>query len=225
MKNKLNILFPILLLSLPITGCDSLEGFTSLFGDYEANVSENISSSEENTDNNEQECSHDWVIGITHVPTCTQTGNTEYICSKCGDVKQDDEVPALGHNYGEWTEVTAATCLEVGEEQRVCTRDSSHVETREIPSLGHSYVDGICERCGAVDETHESEVEKYYKPYNLELQGNNLATELQKMSFDKHTNWISYGQVNAYFSRTSTRNSVEAIEDGSSINQWFYTGK
>jgi len=94
-------------------------------------------------------CTHNWVAGTVHAPTCTEAGYTEYECSECGETKQDDVTAALGHDYGAWTEVTPASCLTAGEERRVCSHDSSHVEVREIAALGHSYVDGICERCGA----------------------------------------------------------------------------
>ena len=68
-------------------------------------------------------------------------------------------------------------------------------------------------------------VEGYYKGYDLTLKGLRLEKELQKNCFDKHTKWIAYSQVNSYFSKTSDHNSAEAIADGSSKNQWFYTGK
>lgn len=68
-------------------------------------------------------------------------------------------------------------------------------------------------------------VDNFYKNYDLTKTGGRLIQELQKMCFEKHTKWVSYGQVNSYYSKTSTRNSVEAIEDGSAKNQYFYTGK
>lgn len=103
----------------------------------------------------EETCTHNWVAGTVHAPTCTEAGYTEYECSLCGDTKQDDVTAALGHDYGAWTVVTPASCLTAGEERRVCSHDSSHIETRPIAALGHSYVDGICERCGA-EEPNEA---------------------------------------------------------------------
>ena len=46
---------------------------------------------------------------------------------------------ANGHDFGAWTQVTAATCDSQGEEQRVCSRDASHKETRTIPALDHDF--------------------------------------------------------------------------------------
>ena len=68
-------------------------------------------------------------------------------------------------------------------------------------------------------------VDEYYKDYDLKKTGGRLIVELQKMCFAKHTKWITYGNLNSYFGKTSSHNSAEAIEDGSSKNQWFYTGK
>lgn len=68
----------------------------------------------------------------------------------------------------------------------------------------------------------------YYKGYDLSLKGGKLANELQVLCFAKHTHWVSYAQVNSYYAKRTTAdgyyNSVEAIEDGSDQNQWFYTG-
>lgn len=124
-------------------------------------------------------CTHNWVAGTVHAPTCTEAGYTEYECSLCGDTKQDDVVAALGHDYGSWTEVTAATCLTPGEERRVCSHDSTHVETRPIAALGHSYVNGICERCGAEEpnETTASYVFSEHYSANTILDDVNIAVD------------------------------------------------
>ena len=77
-------------------------------------------------------------------------------------------------------------------------------------------------------------LDNYYKDYDLTETGGYLELELQKMCFEKHTNWVTYGQVNGYFNRKTKKengktvvvqNSAEAIGDGSDKNQFFYTGK
>ena len=71
---------------------------------------------------------------------------------------------------------------------------------------------------------------EYYKGYDMSLKGGRLASELQKLCFEKHTQWVTYGQVNTYFSRATDsegnviRNSAEAAADGSELNEYFYTG-
>ncbi len=57
--------------------------------------------------------------------TCTEDGLTDGTkCSVCGEwIKKQETIPATGHAYGEWKEVTE------NEHQRVCANDASHVET------------------------------------------------------------------------------------------------
>ena len=47
---------------------------------------------------------HDYEATVT-APTCILPGFTTYVCARCGDSYVGDEVPALGHSYGEpsWT--------------------------------------------------------------------------------------------------------------------------
>ncbi|MBO4419072.1 MAG: InlB B-repeat-containing protein, partial [Oscillospiraceae bacterium] len=80
---------------------------------------------------------HDYNAVVTE-PTCTEGGFTTYTCTRCGDTYTDDETPALGHDFGDWTVTTAPTCLEDGEETRTCSRCDA-VETRPVEALGHDY--------------------------------------------------------------------------------------
>lgn len=83
---------------------------------------------------------------------------------------------------------------------------------------------------GDNDGDSQQTIDAYYKDCNLNLAGDRLAMELQKHSFAKHTQWILYSQFNSYCSKKtledgSYRNSIEAIKDGSNVNQWCYSGK
>ena len=68
-------------------------------------------------------------------PTCTEVGLTEGSrCSVCGEILiSQATIPALGHDWGEWTVTKEATTTEEGVETRACKRDPSHTETRAIP--------------------------------------------------------------------------------------------
>lgn len=101
-----------------------------------------------------QEFNHLWSDTET-LPTCTEAGEKGKVCSRCG-MKETEKIPALGHDWGDWTVTTPATCTNEGVETRTCKRDPSHVETRTIPTTGHNWVDNgngthTCTNCGATE--------------------------------------------------------------------------
>ena len=99
--------------------------------------------------------------------TCTNTGLTQGShCSRCEEVLTAQEViPALGHDWGEYTQTKSPTCTEKGIEISECSR-CGETQTRDIEALGHVEVidevvsatctasgktEGIhCSRCNAV---------------------------------------------------------------------------
>jgi len=81
------------------------------------------------------------VEGTAVAATCETAGKeADQKCSRCNSTIEGATIPALGHDWGEWTVTKAATCTEDGEEQRVCSRDESHVEKRTIEAKGHTEV-------------------------------------------------------------------------------------
>ncbi|MBD8940419.1 MAG: hypothetical protein EGR73_09000 [Lachnospiraceae bacterium] len=73
---------------------------------------------------------------IAEIPaTCTETGRSAGTeCSVCGLVLSgEEEIQALGHDYGEWIIIREATDMEEGLEEQICSRDSSHTQIRNIP--------------------------------------------------------------------------------------------
>ncbi len=79
---------------------------------------------------------HYYVPTVTP-PTCTEGGYTTYTCA-CNDSYVDDETPATGHSFGEWSTVTEPTCTAEGIEKRECA-DCDATETNELSATGHSY--------------------------------------------------------------------------------------
>lgn len=81
---------------------------------------------------------------VAGVPaTCTVDGTKEhYECTECGALFWDGDgleaveksadlvIPATGHDWGAWEDVTKPTASSAGEQRRVCGNDPSHVETR-----------------------------------------------------------------------------------------------
>ena len=71
-------------------------------------------------------------------PTCTESGKESGKCSVCGDEVNEKEIPALGHDFGEWVVTKAPTCTEKGEETVACSRCDA-TDKKEIAALGHTY--------------------------------------------------------------------------------------
>ena len=79
---------------------------------------------------------HDYQSAVTE-PTCTEKGYTTYTCA-CGDTYTDDEVDALGHEFGEWTTTKEPTEDTAGEKTRTCKR-CPETETEKISPLNHTH--------------------------------------------------------------------------------------
>ena len=81
---------------------------------------------------------HNLVTDEAVAATCTETGLTAGThCDRDGcDYKTGREViPALDHDWGEWTVTTPPTKDSMGVETHTCKRDTKHVETRDVPKL------------------------------------------------------------------------------------------
>ncbi len=86
---------------------------------------------------------HDEKTGIKAVvATCTKAGKTAgKKCSMCGKVTVEQEsVPALGHDMGEYKVTKEPTCTAQGEKTSACSR-CDEKETFTMEKLGHSYSD------------------------------------------------------------------------------------
>ena len=76
-------------------------------------------------------------------PTCTQVGmrRTVEYCSECGEIFSDkmEDIPATGHDWGEWQTIKGATQTRMGLQARVCKNNVSHTQMRVIPKEGHKH--------------------------------------------------------------------------------------
>ena len=178
------------------------------------------------------DCTHDWVAGTVHAPTCTEAGYTEYECSLCGATKQDDAVAALGHDYGEIIVDTPATCTEEGAGHKECSRDSSHVENVVIPATGHNFVNGECTVCHAAEPSETTiSLDFSSNAYGISsTQGDQTLTgdgatygfEFKKgtgTGAKSNSGYILFGKTGVYFRNTSapTNSYISAIG-------WTYSG-
>ena len=88
------------------------------------------------------ECRHNYAIdeAASVAATCENGGKTVEKCTKCSKTKTEN-LPPLGHNFGEWCEKTPATCENPQILERKCKR-SGCVKTEEKDGktkLGHNF--------------------------------------------------------------------------------------
>lgn len=83
---------------------------------------------------------HNYQLVSVTAATCTAPGSRDYQCANDPHHTKTESIPALGHDWGEWTVTKQPTCTEPGTETRVCKRDPSHKEEREVPAHGHNYI-------------------------------------------------------------------------------------
>lgn len=97
-----------------------------------------------------EELSVDVISEVDAEPTCEEAGERTYYAVFPNEMsyaaedaglyafetqEKTAEIPAIGHDWGEWVVTKEPTETEEGEEARTCSRDASHVETRAIPKL------------------------------------------------------------------------------------------
>ena len=128
-------------------------------------------------------CSHENTeIRNAKDATCTEGGYTgDTYCTDCNEKISDGEIiPALGHDWGEWTVTTSPTCTEKGEEKRTCKRDGCNAtETRKIEVLGHDWSEWTV-------TTSPTCTEKGEEKRTCKREGCN-ATETRKIDATGHT--------------------------------------
>lgn len=82
--------------------------------------------------------SHNWSkLKVDFEPTCTEDGQKSKECSRCGDKTAIEKIPAVGHTYGEWKQVTEAACKEYAKFEQYCI-NCNRVNTMFAP-VEHKY--------------------------------------------------------------------------------------
>lgn len=83
------------------------------------------------------EHTHIWDVKYTvdKAPTCEETGIKSIHCILCSVMKDEAEIPALGHDWGEGIVTKEPTYTEKGIKTHTCKNDNTHIKTIEIPTL------------------------------------------------------------------------------------------
>ena len=82
--------------------------------------------------------------------TCTGKGAETRVCARCGAAETRETEP-LGHDLTDH-KAKAPTCTEAGwNAYQICAR-CGYTTWSELSALGHSYVDGVCVRCGKLNQ-------------------------------------------------------------------------
>ncbi len=139
--------------------------------------------------------------------TCTEKGSKSKRCSRCDFKNEVTELPALGHDYGEWTVVRAATLDNFGEEKRVCSHDEEHVETRQTPKRVPQLVE-----LGS-DEVAEVVVSQ---PGGLDPDVELVVTEIEQDSYGEYSAVADSvnGEINGVYDVTLKSDGVAIQPDG-----------
>lgn len=84
---------------------------------------------------------HQYIELITTEPTCEVPGVRTFTC-ECGD-SYTEEIPALGHDFGEFIVDVEATCDTAGSKSQHCSRCNAIQNVTEIPAWGHDYEEPV----------------------------------------------------------------------------------
>lgn len=133
-----------------------------------------------------QPAGHQWNDDYTvdKEPTCTEAGSRSIHCFVCGEIQEGtvEELPALGHSFGEWKTIESPTCEDEGIEQRTCST-CGLIETNHIDPNGHDWATEFtvdkeatcteegsqsihCKNCDAVDPATVTVIPAYGHAWN-----------------------------------------------------------
>ena len=111
-------------------------------------------------------CEHTNTATTTKAATCLNEGTATVNCEDCGKIISTSTIAALGHDYGDWIEVTAPTCVN-GEKMQECSRCDSVVKEAIPATDDHNDEDSdnkcdVCEK----DMGSSGDVEYVDKSYS-----------------------------------------------------------
>ena len=145
------IVFVAVMLAFAFTACNNDTVHSCSFGEWETKTpatciaakveKRTCSCGKEETQNVGEPLVHIWefIEGTGQEPTCLDDGHGDQECTLCGEIKEDVDIDALGHDL-DWRERTAPICEVDGVDENYCKRDNcDHIETttKPIAALEH----------------------------------------------------------------------------------------
>ena len=152
--------------------------------------------------------------GAKTPPTCTESGYTLGVCSLCGETEKGNFTPALGHDWGNWIEITAATEAENGTLRRECKR-CGKTETQTTVFYGHIDDSALTFAFNAGETPvvkSEAELQAFYKAVIFNRAETATCTINDFTITQKTINSLSYENAPfAYSARVSATSSSVTI--------------
>ena len=110
-----------------------------------------------------------WKTSASHAPSCTESGLLSRTCVFCGLEETGDEVPPLGHDWGDWEITQQPSCTDTGIQSHTCQRcGATEDDENPVPALGHEWgepnittqptctepglASHTCQRCGLEED-------------------------------------------------------------------------
>ncbi len=126
---------------------------------------------------------HEYVLH-TYVPaTCEEASLEYYICSVCGDDKEEHTTEALGHTWDAEVIDKEATCGQTGRKYNICSVCSAASEMIEIPRTGHVWdAEGFTPDMLEYDDGIYVEA----REATCQFEGHNGYYKCLKCSYDQH---------------------------------------
>ena len=106
---------------------------------------------------------HDYAESFTTdlAPTCTEPGSKSRHCARCDNKGYITVIPAKGHEWGAWANITEATCTLAGLRERICST-CNEVQKEGIEANGHIRSnDGSCQNCDSEFAYKETEAKDW----------------------------------------------------------------
>lgn len=158
---------------------------------------------------------HVWDGGeIIENAGCVNAGTVKYTCTKYQGHTKEEDIPPLGHCWGEWVVTKNATIYEVGNETRSCER-CGLIENREIEKLEKVTVtwDGNGVQVAASRSGDPNEERYVYDSIRTEEYAKNDYLNNNTVAFNLFFKDIPRGKKFAGWSLDGTKDTIQTFRD------------